>query len=356
MNSRSDPVHAAVSNHAPIDTPLHFRRLPLGEVATLAESLLGARLLAPSGAPLMPASGAAVQAVHAELLAPAAPTLDAWLTPGSVMAHQHGCVHIATDGHWLHGSAELDPAATEGGLAQVAWRIYTDLFSALARHGSSHLLRLWNYVPGINDHGDGLEHYRHFNVGRQRAFIDAGRSAFEGSPAACAVGTAGGPLQVFFLAGAVAPLAIENPRQVSAYHYPAQYGPRSPTFSRAAVADVGGGRQALFISGTASIQGHASVHLGDVRRQTEETLLNIAAVLEAAQPRLRATLPAEALSCTVYLRHCEDLATVLEVMQQRLGPHSHAVQTVVALQADICRADLLVEIEAHGVVPSMSDR
>jgi chorismate lyase / 3-hydroxybenzoate synthase len=330
----------------PTDALLRFRRLPQSDAAS-AGPMFGARLLTPS--PLLTGSP---EGVNAELLLPAAPTLDAWFTDGALTTHRLGCVNIATDGHWLHGSAQIDPADTEGGLEQAAYRIYTDLFAALAGHTSPHLLRLWNYVPGINDHGDGLEHYRHFNIGRQRAFIDAGRSAFEGSPAACALGTQGGPLRVFFLAGPKAPLAIENPRQVSAYRYPDQYGPRSPTFSRAALADVGGGRQALFISGTASIRGHATVHLGDVRRQTEETLINIDAVLEAAQQQAHVSVPAEALTCTVYLRHRHDLAAVLEVMAQRLGPHSHALRTVVVLLADICRAELLVEIEAHAWVPT----
>jgi chorismate lyase / 3-hydroxybenzoate synthase len=326
--------------------PLHFRRL-LQSQASSAGPMFGARLLTPS--PVLPPLP---EAVHAELLVPAAPTLDAWCTDGAVTTHRFGCVNVATDGRWLHGSAQIDPGDTEGGLEQAAYRIYADLFAALAGHTSPHLLRLWNYVPGINDHGDGLERYRHFNIGRQRAFIDAGRSAFEGSPAACALGTPGGPLKVFFLAGPKAPLAIENPRQISAYRYPDQYGPRSPTFSRAALADVGGGRQALFVSGTASIRGHATVHVGDVRRQTEETLINIAAVLEAAHRQAHVSLPAEALTCTVYLRHRHDLATVLDVMAQQLGPHSHAVRTVVVLLADICRAELLVEIEAHAWVPN----
>ncbi|KNZ32228.1 MAG: hypothetical protein AD742_13945 [Methylibium sp. NZG] len=330
---------------------MHFYRLPLGDVASLPGAMLGARLLTPATLPLPTAAGSPVQPVYAELLTPTAPTLDAWFTPGHVTTSQHGCVHIVSDGHWLHGSARLDPAQSEGGLEHAAWRIYADVFAALAQHTSPHLLRLWNYVPGINDHGDGLEHYRHFNVGRQRAFLDAGRSAFEGSPAACAVGTAGKELQVFFLAGASAPLAIENPRQVSAYHYPTQYGPRSPTFSRAALAGVGGGRRALFISGTASIEGHASMHVGDVRKQTEETLLNITALLDAAQQKAQVSVPIESLSCTVYLRHREDLPAVLDVLHQRLGPHSHAVRTAVVLLADICRADLLVEIEAHAIVP-----
>lgn len=308
--------------------------------------MVGVRLLTPS--PVLPAQR---EAVHAELLEPTVPTLDAWFTEGIVTTHRLGCANFCTGGQWLHGSAQLEPGDIDGGLEAATCRVYADLFAALARHGNPHLLRLWNYVPGINDDGGGLEHYRQFNVGRQRAFIDAGCSAFEGSPAACAVGTQGGPLRVFFLAGPTAPLAIENPRQVSAYRYPDRYGPRSPTFSRAALADVGGGRRALFISGTASIRGHATVHVGDVRRQTEETLLNIAAVLEAAAQQGHATLPAEALTCTVYLRHRHHLPAVLDVMSQRLGPSSVAVRTAVVLLADICRADLLVEIEAHGFVP-----
>jgi enamine deaminase RidA (YjgF/YER057c/UK114 family) len=97
------------------------------------------------------------------------------------------------------------------------------------------------------------------------------------------------------------------------------------------------------------------VHAGDVRRQTEETLINIAAVLEAAQRQAHASVPAELLTCTVYLRHRHDLGTVLDVMAQHLGPHSHAMRTLVVLLADICRADLLVEIEAHGFLPGESD-
>ncbi len=328
----------------PTDALLHFRRLRLGP-ASHASHMLGARMLTVTG---LPPPGSSGDPVHAELLAPAETMLDGWFSDRAIAIHQLGCVNYTTDGHWLHGSAEIDLARFDIGLEDAAHGLYSDLFDVLARHTSPHLLRLWNYVPGINDHGDGLEHYRHFNIGRQRAFIDAGRSAFEGSPAACALGTPGGPLRVFFLAGRNAPLAIENPRQVSAYHYPDHYGPRSPTFSRAALADAGGGRRALFISGTASIVGHASMHVGDVRKQTEETLLNIQAVLDAARQQARFELPADALTCTVYLRQREDLDAVREVLERQLGAHSEALRTALYLRADICRADLLVEIEGHG--------
>ena len=289
-----------------------------------------------------------------ELLAPDAAVFDAWSGGAAAVAHEHGCVRYATDGHWLHGCATIDDARFKGGLQAASRLAYADLFAVLAASASPHLLRLWNHFTDMNVETGGIERYRQFNAGRQQAFTEAGRSAFAGAPAACALGTASGPLQVYFLAGPQPPLAIENPRQVSAYDYPARYGARSPTFSRAALVAVGGARQALFISGTASIVGHETRHLGDVRRQAEESLTNIAAVLAAAATRAGSPLPVQDLSCTVYLRHAADLLTVREVFERVVGAHSAAARDALYLRADICRADLLVEIEAHGFMPNGS--
>jgi enamine deaminase RidA (YjgF/YER057c/UK114 family) len=106
----------------------------------------------------------------------------------------------------------------------------------------------------------------------------------------------------------------------------------------------------LFISGTASIVGHETVHVGDVRRQTEESLVNIEAVREASAAQGGVSVPLAELTCTVYVRRADDLAVVREVFENTVGPGSAAARGAVYLQADICRADLLVEIEAHGFV------
>ncbi|MBX3622737.1 MAG: hypothetical protein KF891_22445 [Rhizobacter sp.] len=294
--------------------------------------------------------GAAAEAIEAPLLVPTGAWLDAWSAGPDTHAHRHGCVSYVTDGHWLHGCAVLDERAD--GVHATAQQAYADVFAVLAAQPCTHLLRVWNYLADINAEVGGSERYRQFNAGRQQAFLDARRSAFEGSPAACALGTQAGPLRVYFLAGRTSPLAIENPRQVSAYRYPDTYGPRAPTFSRAALADVGRGRQALFISGTASIVGHTSVHLGDVRRQTEESLANLAAVRAAAAERAGQPVPAETLHYTVYLRHAADLPAVREVFERAVGADSSAARGALYLHADICRAELLVEIEAHGFVDS----
>jgi enamine deaminase RidA (YjgF/YER057c/UK114 family) len=285
------------------------------------------------------------------VLAPEAGALDAWFDAEPTL--RQGCVRYATTGEWLYGCAEIDDA---GGLQAAAYRAYVDLFEVVARSASPHLLRLWNYFAGINADAAGTERYRLFNAGRQQAFMDAHRSAFEGSPAACALGLQTGPLRVFFLAGPTPPLAIENPRQVSAYRYPDAYGPRSPTFSRAALVDVGRQRSALFISGTASIVGHATMHIGDVRRQTEESLANVAAVRAAAAAKAGVPFAADALNYTVYVRRPSELEAVREVFEGVLGAHSRAALDTVYLQADICRADLLVEIEAHGFVHNPGTR
>jgi len=330
------------------DNSLSFSRAQLGSIPPGA-FVLGSRLLHSDRRDAM---RHVPERVPLELLAPARATTDSWLTGQPIAAGQSGSVRFACDGHWVHGSAELEVAREPGSLEQAALRAYADLFAVLDRCGCPHLLRLWNYVPGINDDGNGLEQYRHFNAGRQQAFLAAGRSAFQGAPAACALGSHGGVLRVFFLAGREFPRAIENPRQVSAYHYPEQYGPRSPSFSRAALAELGGGRQMLFISGTASIVGHRSLHVGDVRLQVAETMANIEAVLQAAEGFAPAPIVSDALTYTLYLRRRDDLAMVIKMFEEHVGPGSFAARTAVYLLADVCRAELLVEIEAQGVVRS----
>ena len=332
MSVSTPPRTLAVSTE-----PLLFQRLRLGANEAVPLALGGRRV------------GAGASSLHAALLAPEGAVFDVWTSASPAEVHRHGCVRYATDGQWLHGFAEIEEIEERAlGLHAASHHAYADLFAVLAESACPNLLRVWNYLADINREADGSERYSQFNAGRQQAFIEARRSAFEGSPAACALGTQDGPLRVYFLAGRQAPLAIENPRQVSAYRYPNTYGPRSPTFSRAALVDVGGGRSALFISGTASIVGHTTVHVGDVRKQTEESLLNIATVRQVATERAGAVFAADELIYTVYVRDPANLAVVREVFEREVGAESRAARDAIYLQADICRADLLVEIEAHG--------
>lgn len=250
-------------------------------------------------------------------------------------------------------------------LERATYAAYEAIFRVLDTLGMRHPLRIWNIVPAINAVQFGSERYLQFNTGRQRAFQAFGRPVVDSVPAASALGAAvpiAGdelppiPLVVSFLATRSASSALDNPRQVSAYRYPAQYGPSAPTFARAAA--WRGSRQpdveaeaALFISGTASIVGHETVHRGDAMAQLRETLVNIDAVLSEAARKGYGHPALSDLIYKVYMRDRHDIGTLARI-DEMLRSKCGSPLRVLYLHAEICRADLLLEIEAsagHGV-------
>lgn len=322
--------------HMAPDALVVSAQAPLLGAALIGEAAVAAGELPLARVPLHPLAGG--------------PCVEAWQVPGVTGRATIGAVRCAWNDQFLFGA--IDPRAIAAAPLQATTRAtYDALFAALRDTGFPYLLRAWNYMPAINREAgepDGLERYRQFNLGRVAAFEAARAPIHEGAPAACALGTDSGDLVVYFLAMRRAPVAIENPRQVSAYRYPTRYGPRAPTFSRAALVPPSAAGEAphLFISGTASIVGYQTVHIGDVAAQTRETLANIAAVVDATRARLEdpLALPLSAFSYKAYVRHPPDLPAVQREVRAALG---EAVE-VLYLQADICRADLLVEIEAFA--------
>lgn len=275
--------------------------------------------------------------------------LELWRIGEKVRSGAHGCVRYTLSRDFLFGSLALHeeevPGASEAGspLYTATLRAYREIFATLATTGHSHLVRVWNFIPAINRETHGLERYRQFNSARQDALLACGRSVAGAVPAASALGAAeGSPLVIYFLASRTAPAVIENPRQVSAYHYPETYGPRSPVFSRAAALGEHDAAT-LFISGTSSIVGHRTVHAGDAAAQTRESLTNIEAVLEEAGRNTLAGKPRlESLAYKVYVRDPEELPAIRAALESALGASTPALY----LKADICRPDLAVEIEA----------
>ena len=97
------------------------------------------------------------------------------------------------------------------------------------------------------------------------------------------------------------------------------------------------------MSGTASIVGHETIHRGDVIAQTRETLVNIGALLAEANRVVGSTrYSLDALQLKVYVRRPADLAAIKATLSARTAA------STIFLKADICREDLLVEIEAVG--------
>lgn len=274
---------------------------------------------------------------HIPVLGESDTSFEVWSSANPVSPCSQGNISANADGNVLFGSLRMEQV--EGVTFEALVRqAYLEIFSFVERQGYRNLLRVWNYFPNITGAENGLERYRCFNLGRHEAFVSVGRdTGLAGVPAASVLGSEPGPLLIYFLAGTHPGQAIENPRQVNAYRYPDQYGPRSPTFVRAMLATFGQ-QQCLTISGTASIVGYETMHPGDVDKQTQETLMNIRTLLKQV-PGL--SDGGVRMLLKVYLRHAADFERVRAQVAKEFGVN----HTAVYLQSNICRTDLLMEIE-----------
>jgi chorismate lyase / 3-hydroxybenzoate synthase len=325
-------------------SPAEYQSAPSADVLGVATFSGPAAVLAANGE--IP-----VAEVNTPLLPDAASVYEVWRSGEPAESGSRNRVRFRCSEKLLFGCIALAESEVTGApgappaLHVATVEAYREICATLDALNYPHLLRVWNYLPDINRDLDGTERYRLFNRARQDALSGCGRALTGNVPAASALGaTSGSPLVVYFLAGRTAPTFIENPRQVSAYRYPHEYGSHRPAFSRATLL-----RQedflTLFISGTASIVGHRSLHVGDTAAQTRETLANITALLEEANrvdPGARFTLGSLALK--VYVRRPADVPVIRAQLAATLVPASR----VLYLRADICREDLLVEIEATG--------
>ncbi|HKL53189.1 MAG TPA: pteridine-dependent deoxygenase like protein [Wenzhouxiangellaceae bacterium] len=255
--------------------------------------------------------------------------------------YDHECWGAPEDQLCAIVMSEPDDPGADAALA--AETLYRKLIRTLGESRFGYPLRLWNYFPAINHGDDDRERYRRFCVGRGRALEAAGLNDAR-MCAATAIGGEQPVMQLVALAGVSPGISIENPRQVSAWNYPRRYGPRQPAFARATGIDLENGRAGLLVSGTASVIGHATAHSGDALAQADEAASNLDALLGHAagvmnRPDL-ARFNSDSLA-RVYVRHAEDWSAI----EQRLRRRWPALK-LCALRGDVCRGDLLVEIEA----------
>lgn len=260
-----------------------------------------------------------------------------------------GDVAWAEDGALQFGAMELDEDAQggPGDIGRAAERAYLRLLGFTRSRGYPHLLRVWNYLDGITSGEGDQERYRIFCVGRARGLAGNGAGdALDATtlPAATAIGRVDGArkLQVYWLASRSPGTPLENPRQLSAYRYPRQYGPQPPSFARAMLPPAGSAVP-LLLSGTAAIVGHESRHAGSVATQVDETLTNFDSLLGAAHARMPDLPPrfGAGTRLKVYVRDREEMAEVAALLERRLPPSLPRV----VLHAAVCRRELRVEID-----------
>ncbi len=260
---------------------------------------------------------------------------------------------------WIH-CAQVVPGIDGRGVYDRS----VDAFSAMRRQLCAagvpfdRVVRTWLYLGDIVGPEGETQRYKELNRARTDfyegiCFGDGHTPAcYQGPvyPASTGIGTNNGDVVMSCIAidtdrSDVRLVPLENPFQTSACDYAAMYSPKSPKFARAMALAVGQ-FATIFVSGTASITDSESRHLEDAAAQTHQTLDNIEALISERNfeghgtPGLGASLRDLAL-VRVYVKRQEDYEETRAACEARLGelPIIYAI-------ADVCRPELLVEIEA----------
>jgi len=292
----------------------------------------------------------------------AALALEAWAIGGKGVRVEHFGPHALAVSYdsvrWVY-CAGIEPAASLPGVHPQALDGLGRLRAALVQAGSSfdRVVRTWFYLGGITEPEGGVQRYQELNRARTNFYRDIrfhGSSPEGGAPraiypASTGIGMAGRGLVLSCMTletrrDDLILLPLENPQQTPAYAYDPNYSPLSPKFSRA-VALVLGDYVTSWVSGTASIVNSESCYPGDAVRQTAQTIDNIERLIAGENFTLHGLKGAGAslhdlAKIRVYLKRPEDLAQCRAVCERRFG----AVPAIYAV-ADICRPELLVEIE-----------
>lgn len=264
-----------------------------------------------------------------------------WL--GGIEADWPELKGIVFDRHEVVIDRAADMSAAS--LRRAVCDAYAGLMHDVARSAAPHPIRFWNYLPSIHDDMDGgLTRYMVFNAGRLDGLNQAtgGDDVSLGAVAtASAVGTDTDSLVIHCLSASRPARSVTNPRQVDPVRYSAHYGPRPPCFARAMAIDSPANGGVLLVGGTASILGEASLHIQDLSRQMDETLANLAAVVAAGS----GNSSAKPLKQFVELRTYAPASVDARTLALRLEPMFPNVESIEWMTADLCRPELLVEIE-----------
>jgi len=295
-------------------------------------------------------------ALHAGI--PAPPALPAWVDElflGSATRHQlirlaHSDRDAALSAREACGlslvSVQLPfaDALSAESFRSVTTELYGKIRQTQVATPAPHAIRIWNFIPGIHaPMGSGLDRYHAFNQGRFDGFMnwfgDASKFAML-LPTATGGGHHGHELTIHALGSVQPGRPIENPRQRPAFRYSRRFGPCPPCFARATAATLPDGLKML-IGGTASVRGEDSMHCGSLKDQLDELISNIHSLLAHAR-RDSADALDQIDEARVYYRHSDDRAQ----LEAAIAPRFTAARRIEMVRADICRPELLVEVEA----------
>ena len=231
--------------------------------------------------------------------------------------------------------------------------VFVKLDSILSLYGFAvdDIVRQWNYIGSIVACREGKQNYQEFNDARTIYYSRGGWS--NGYPAATGIGASGDGIVVggiaFKRADQKGIYPIDNPLQIAAHVYSkkvliddAENAVKStPKFERAKLIETARGA-CCFVSGTAAIRGEESMDASSAKLQTIKTIENIEYLVSKENLVRFGCKPYDLkyVQIQVFIKNEEDYEEVRKVVEEAY-PNMPVVYSI----ADVCRSELLVEIE-----------
>ncbi len=279
--------------------------------------------------------------------------IDSWFSEGNkaVLEGIEGIITYRQAEEGLFGSMQLPIPILDGKNAKaVSFQLYTNLFSFLKKRPSFSLIRVWNYVPSIikdlDDPKYDCEIYRCFNHGRYTAFknhFGANHSKWK-IPAASAVGCNDQMMKIEFFASDVNPVYINNKIQTPSIDYSEKYGNVPPVFSRGVIFKKN--NQTFLISaGTASVVNEETLHKNNLYGQLMQSIQNLRILTSQFNLKQYNVHYSFGLEDLVLLRTYYRKESDRQFLSKMLKKIVVSNCQLSFLKADICRKDLLVELE-----------
>jgi hypothetical protein len=269
-------------------------------------------------------------------------------------------------GIWAGG---LGHPSTTGNVEEDSKIAFREMIDLLKHEGISinNVIRQWNYIGEIlrveKVESEVVQNYQVFNEVRN-LFYSRYRKV-PGYPAATGIGSSFPGVSIDFYAiqeiSDINNVAINNESQHNPYAYGQdvlvgtsilnQKVKQPPQFERSRL--ISTPRNAtLFLSGTASIIGQETIGCGDLRKQIQTTIDNIRIL--GGSSRLGAYIDKERFASKrygvlrVYVKNEEDFIEAKQICNKL-----HPNVPIAFVKADVCRDDLLIEIEGEEVYESV---
>ena len=259
---------------------------------------------------------------------------EIWQTDEKVSESCYEDIYIVKNNHLLFGSIIFDNNKSYEQLSEKIQKSYSN-FYRIANENKMQIVKIWHYIPEL------LKIYDHKKTNysllcESREIIYKEYYKNQCYPAATVIGIEGNKILIYFIAANCDTYrTIENKRQVSSYNYPQNKFSEKPMFSRAVEFSISSfDRNKIIISGTASIRGYKSMYSENIFNQLEEALKNYKNFLDIDDN------PSNI--CRIYMskKEKDNFQLINTKLENYFGKNKF-----ILLYGDICRAELLIEIE-----------